>query len=87
MQVYYKIRDFEGCPKIAYNRIFFSATRHMHENFTYWHLLLVEANGIVSFCRALYNMFKRTAVDSYGRHTGSRVNLKIFFCLCLRNDY
>ena len=46
----------------------------------------MEANDIVSFSCALCNMFKRTAVDSYGRHTGSRVKLKIFFCLYLRND-
>ena len=46
----------------------------------------MEAVDIVPFVCALCNMFKRTAVDNYGRHTGSRVKLKVFFCLCLRND-
>ena len=61
----------------------------MHENFTYRHLhvLLVEAKDIVSCSCVLCKAFKRTAVNSYGRHSGPRVKLKLFFCLCLRNNY
>ena len=46
----------------------------------------MEANDIVSFSCASCNVFKKTAVDSCGRPTGSHVKLKMFFCTCLRDD-
>ena len=41
---------------------------------------------MLSVSCALCNMFKRTAVDNYGGHCGSRVKLKILFHLFLRYD-